>query len=252
MNNCKQIPNIYLLLNDVSLHILILFVILSAVFIFYISKVESENINNEIIKYTDKIDIDSFFNSFLKSDVNKLKESNFFKNINSTCNTPGDSFPCDSSGNDPLGTVLRSIFIFGKSKIEDEITKINTPDDKTIKKYISKILKPEYFDYVINKLKSTKNQRSEEINLKLKEEICIVIGFLIVLTIIINIIPIQFFKYCNDTFLGLIGKLIIVFILIGIIEILFFENVASKYNPVEPSLIVQSFKDKCLKIINNE
>ena len=155
MNNCKQIPNIYLLLNDVSLHILILFVILSAVFIFYISKVESENINNEIIKYTDKIDIDSFFNSFLKSDVNKLKESNFFKNINSTCNTPGDSFPCDSSGNDPLGTVLRSIFIFGKSKIEDEITKINTPDAFILKYWKPQISLDEGLQILISQHKGS-------------------------------------------------------------------------------------------------
>lgn len=239
MNNCKQIPKKYTLLNNISLHILILFIILSAVFVFYISKVEADNINNEIIEYINKIDFNSLINGSIKGDSAKAAEQKFI-----------DDFLINSCGQDPSGftyDICAAIGI-GYEEIKKEIDTINDPADKTVKKMLSKVVKPDYF---INKLTGTKNQRAEEINLKVKEEICMVIGFLILIIILINILPVKFFKYCNNTILGLIGELLIVFVLIGIIEVLFFENVATKYNPIPPSLIVQAFKDKCLNIINS-
>ena len=138
MNNCKQIPKKYTLLNNISLHILILFVILSSVFVFYISKVESDNINDQIVNYINKIDFNPIIDDIFKS--NETAESNFVNNITPNCSTKGDSFPCDASGNDPLGAALRFLLNVNKDEIIKEITKINTPDDQTIKKYIGKIL----------------------------------------------------------------------------------------------------------------
>ena len=78
----------------------------------------------------------------------------------------------------------------------------------------------------------------------------IVIGFLIVIAFIINIIPVNFLNYCNDSILGIVGELVCVFVLIGCIEAWFFNNVAYKYVATKPSLIVQTFKDKLLSVLS--
>ena len=57
-SSCKKVPSKFVLINDISLHILILFTILSSLFVFYISKKEKEAINGEIIEYIDKFDLD--------------------------------------------------------------------------------------------------------------------------------------------------------------------------------------------------
>ena len=189
MNSCKNITKDYTLLNNISLHILILFTILSSLFLFYISKIEYDTVNNEITNF-----------------INETKITNDFLKY----------FPNDN------------IFV------------------EFIKKNKTKVL-----DATIKDLKQTKNQLSEEINLKIKEEICIIIGFLILIVIIVNIIPIKFFNYCNNGILTILGELIVVFIFIGIIEFLFFEYIAQKYIPVQPSLLVKAFKNRCLEILKN-
>jgi hypothetical protein len=79
---------------------------------------------------------------------------------------------------------------------------------------------------------------------------CIVIGFLILIATLLSIVPIKFFNYCNSSVIYIFIELIGVFSCIAIIEVLFFIFVASKYNPVKPSSLIQAFKDKFLNIIN--
>lgn len=287
-SSCKKVPSKFVLINDISLHILILFTILSSLFVFYISKKETEAINGEIIEYIDKFDLNKYpqyktfitdyITNFIKNESNNTLEQKFINNIGSTC-SPTDSFPCTPCDTtklplnkctdnkctlddtycspDPLGGFIKRAGIGSfKPQILNEITKLNDPKDKTINDLLSKlhieknILKPEYFDFLIKELSSSPNRLTEEINLKVKEELCICIGFLITIALIINIVPIKLFKYCNNTITSIIGELIVVFVLIGIIEVWFFKNVATKFVPTKPSLIVQTFKDKLLSIIN--
>jgi len=296
MDNCKKVPGKFVLLNNVSLHILILFIILSSLFVFYISKIESQTINAEILKNINEIDLKSYssFKPFITNYINNnyIPELNkaadnymsntyipnlnktakdFVNNINSSC-SPTDSFPCNKDGSDPLSPEER-LFINNKLLFNTKET-INKGIDKYqpnlteyvknkfdnnlapwMKDYLksknieSEVFKPEYFDFIINQLSQSKDYLAEEINRKVIEEICIVIGFLILIALIINIVPTKLFKYCNNTLLGIIGELVLVFFLIGIIEVWFFKNVATKFVPTKPSLILQTFKDKILNIL---
>jgi hypothetical protein len=57
MNACKKTPKKFELLNNVSLHVLILFIILSSLFLFYISKIEADALNKEVISYINNFDV---------------------------------------------------------------------------------------------------------------------------------------------------------------------------------------------------
>jgi len=267
---CKNIPKKFVLLNNISLHILILFIILSSLFVFYISKIESDAINDEITGYINKFDlkqidpkyktyITDYITEMIKTDKNNEYE-NFISHIGPSCSAT-DSFPCKQDGTDPLTTEERTginFKLFGvdvKKSIIDEITKLKDPNDKSVKDLLSKlnientIFKDSYFDYIINELQQNKDRLTEEMNRKVLEEIAIVIGFLILIALILNIVPTKLFKYCNNTLLGIVGELVCVFVLIGIIEVWFFKNVATKFVPTKPSLIVQTFKDKLISVM---
>ena len=269
MNACKKTPKKFELLNNVSLHVLILFIILSSLFLFYISKIEADALNKEVINYINNFDVASLGISktfitenivdFIKSPPVPDYENNFIDGIGPKC-SPTDSVPCNSDGTDPLyrpgplgsiNTLIRLI----KPEIKKKIQTLNNKDDKTVNNLFEKlkieksILKPEYFDDLIAQFSASKDRLTEEINTKVKEEIFIVIFFLILLVMFINLVPINFFHYCNDTLLHILGELILVFLLIGIIEVWFFKNVASKFAPTNEGLIVQTFKDKILSII---
>jgi len=274
MNSCKSTPNKFVLLNNISLHILILFIILSSLYVFYISKIESKSLNKELINYINNFDLSNIDKKFItknivdfiESEQNYKYEKDFVDNINSKC-SPTDSFPCNPDGTDPLGGFLtRGAINSLKPTILSKIAMLNNIDPTTGKKIIpennktlfnllnklnidKEILKPEYFEFIITNLSNNKNQLTEEINNKIKEEMCITIFFLILLVLFINIVPIKFFNYCNDSIIGIIGELILVFLLIGIIEVWFFENVASKFIPIKESLIIETFKDKILSLI---
>jgi hypothetical protein len=164
MDNCKKVPGKFVLLNNVSLHILILFIILSSLFVFYISKIESQTINAEILKNINEIDLKSYssFKPFITNYINNnyIPELNkaadnymsntyipnlnktakdFVNNINSSC-SPTDSFPCNKDGSDPLSPEER-LFINNKLLF-------NTKE--TIHKGIDKY-QPNLTEYVKNK-----------------------------------------------------------------------------------------------------
>jgi len=266
MNACKKAPKKFELLNNVSLHVLILFIILSSLFLFYISKIEADALNKEVINYINNFDIASLGISktfitenivdFIKSPPVPDYENNFIDGIGPKC-SPTDSVPCNSDGSDPLhrNFVINGIIDTIKPEIKTKLQTLNNKDDKTVNNLFEKlkieksILKPEYFDDLIAQFSASKDRLTEEINTKVKEEIFIVIFFLILLVMFINLVPINFFHYCNDTLLHILGELILVFLLIGIIEVWFFKNVASKFAPTNEGLIVQTFKDKILSII---
>jgi len=271
MNACKKTPKKFELLNNVSLHVLILFIILSSLFLFYISKIEADALNKEVINYINNFDIASLGISktfitenivdFIKSPPVPDYENNFIDGIGPKC-SPTDSVPCNSDESDPLhrsdlwiGPVINEAIGLIKPQIKKKIQTLNDRNDPTMLNLFEKlkieksILKPEYFDDLIAQFSASKDRLTEEINTKVKEEIFIVIFFLILLVMFINLVPINFFHYCNDTLLHILGELILVFLLIGIIEVWFFKNIASKFAPTNEGLIVQTFKDKILSII---
>jgi hypothetical protein len=235
-------------------------------FLFYISKIEADALNKEVINYINNFDIASLGISktfitenivdFIKSPPVPDYENNFIDNIGPKC-SPTDSVPCNSDRSDPLhrNFVINGIIDTIKPEIKKKIQTLNDRNDPTMLNLFGKlkieksILKPEYFDDLIAQFSASKDRLTEEINTKVKEEIFIVIFFLILLVMFINLVPINFFHYCNDTLLHILGELILVFLLIGIIEVWFFKNVASKFAPTNEGLIVQTFKDKILSII---
>jgi len=274
---CKPIPKRYNLVNNVSLHILILFVILSSLFLIVISKIESNTINKEVINLINKLDfksmgLDSKFISTWISGLIKNQNANEHSVVNSIttdCHTPGDAFPCNKDGSDPLDSFQ---FKYGTIDIEKRaginslqpnvnriLDSVNDPKNKTINNFVKGKVNPEgyilnkkYFDFFINQFNGSKNQMTQEINRKVVEEICIAIGFLIVIAIILNVVPIKFFGYCNNTLLGIVGELVVVFMIVGVIEVMFFMNVALKYVPTKVSLIYETIRDKLTQIIKGQ
>jgi hypothetical protein len=180
MESCQKSPKSFTLVNNVFLHVLILFTILSALFILYISKLTTDGINKEFINIVN--------NAFSPTELSKL----------------------DSNG---------------------------------ILKQNLKNIDPVIFSTYINQFNNYPNDLREEINLKIKEEIFIVIGALILCCILINLIPIKFFKYCNGLS-TLLLELLVAFSLVGFIEFWFFTNVASKFVPVKPSFLESYMRKK--------
>jgi len=180
MESCQKSPKSFTLVNNVFLHVLILFTILSALFILYISKLTTDGINKEFINIVN--------NAFSPTELSKI----------------------DSNG---------------------------------ILKQNLKNIDPVIFSTYINQFNNYPNDLREEINLKIKEEIFIVIGALILCCILINLIPIKFFKYCNGLS-TLLLELLVAFSLVGFIEFWFFTNVASKFVPVKPSFLESYMRKK--------
>jgi hypothetical protein len=119
-------------------------------------------------------------------------------------------------------------------------------DSKSTKGILKKAIKkidPIVLTTFINDLQKYPNELRESINTKVKEELCFVIGALTLVCIVINLLPIQFFKYCNGLS-HLLVELIVAFSLVGFIEFWFFTNVASKFVPVKPSFLESYLKEK--------
>ena len=180
MQSCQKSPKGFTIVNNVFLHVLILFSILSALFILYISKLTTDEFNKEFIKIVNR--------AFNPTELKKIDKNDLLKN--------------NLKYIEPL---ILNTYIEQYSKYPDDLR--------------------------------------EEINLKVKEEIFIVIGALILCCILINVIPGKFFKYCNGLS-TLLLELLVAFSMVGFIEFWFFTNVASKFVPVKPSFLEDYMRKK--------
>ena len=95
MESCQKSPKSFTLVNNVFLHVLILFTILSALFILYISKLTTDGINKEFINIvnnafspTELSKIDS--NEILKQNLKNIDPIIFSTYINQFNNYPND------------------------------------------------------------------------------------------------------------------------------------------------------------------
>ena len=221
MNSCVNTPHSFILFDNVVLHILILFSILAALFYFLISKMTFDHINGEFIHIIDKI-----------VDPNAIKEI-----LTNRKNT------------DKLKTLLIKYLKLDKSNplqlvlLKDLTEFVNTTTDndvnvlkKTLDKYIN--------DYNVNA-----HSLRAETNKRIQEEIFMIIGFFVILAIVIYIVSRYSAKYCS--FMKHLSiELLVIFACVCGIEYWFFTNVASKYVPVKPTVIMETFKQTMLNKLN--
>lgn len=216
--SCKKPSHSFVLFNNISIHIFILFTILSSIYVFFISKVESKAINEELVNVIKKnLDPENLDKITSKE---KQELSDLVNKIEGTLGIPS----------------------FISSLINKQVDKVDI--NESVNK---KIIDKELLENLIDQLKSGKNELASTINSKVSEQIVIVIGFLIMLVIIINLLPNRLCQVCNSLY-GILGELIFVFSFIGIIEYWFFTNVASKFSPSVPSDMVRMFKEELLKV----
>ena len=180
MESCKKTSSKFLLLDNVVLHVLILFSLLSILFMFYISKITTNEINNQFNDIVNGIDL---------SDL-KDKHPEIYK-------------------------ILESF-------------------------------NPSYFDKIINNFKNNPDPLRESINDNIFNTIYIIIGFLLFIAVLLNILPFSLTNFCLSSFKHLGYELITIFAFVGLIEYWFFTNIASKYIPVKPDVLIESIKERMI------
>jgi len=220
MEYCSKTPENFILFDNVILHVLILFIIVSALFVFLIAKITEHHINNEFLNIIDNL-----------VDSNKLKEIILNKSSPNLKNIIAKQL--NIIANDPAQLKFLET-------ITKYISNMNDNDTEDLKKFLTNI---------INDYKTNDHKLRSETNKRVHHELIIIIGFLILIAIIINVIPLKMGNHCGVLkHLGI--ELLIIFTFVGIIEFWFFTNVASKYVPVKPTILIMSFKEKMNKLIN--
>ena len=214
-----DIPNTVVLIDNVVLHILILFILISALFLFFISKLTTDHINHEFEELIDQNINPMTFNKILKSkDTITVEQLGTLLNLDP---------------NDPKQRIQIEILLNYIRSINQQDLKTNTD--------IFKILSEQYA--------KTPDFLRDSINDKIIEEIIIVIVLLLLFSIIINVL-IKLLGKCS--ILGSLGKeLFVVFILVGTIEFWFFNNVGKKFIPVYPDALLNAFKNSINKVLNS-
>jgi hypothetical protein len=104
-------------------------------------------------------------------------------------------------------------------------------------------------DKYINDYNVNAHSLRAETNKRIQEEIFMGIGFFVILAIVIYVISRYSAKYCG--FMKHLSiELLVIFACVGGIEYCFFTNVASKYVPVKPTVIMETFKQTMLNKLN--
>jgi hypothetical protein len=210
-SSCIKQSNRFLLFDNIILHVLILFILISCLFFFFISKITVRRTNNEFLAIIDGV-MDKNKIIFLFENKNNKNIVRDFLIENLSVNTK-----------DPK-----------QIKVLDELTDfiVNTNTAE-----LSSFLQSMIDDF------SKENPLRHSINSTLKEETCIIIAFMIIIAVIINLLPTKMGNYCG-VLKHLSIELLIIFICVGIIEYWFFTNVGTKYIPVNHTVITNSFKQK--------
>jgi len=217
MDTCVKTPHNFILFDNVVLHILILFSILAGLFYFLIAKLETASINGEFIIIIDKIIDPDAIKEIIKNRANADELKNLLIKY----------LKLDKSN--PLQLIL----------LKDLTEFVNTTTDIDVDNL--KVMLDKYInDYNVNA-----HSLRAETNKRIQEEIFIVIGFFILLAVVIYIMSRYSAKYCG--FMKHLSiELLIIFACVGGIEYWFFTNVASKYVPVKPTVIMETFKQTML------
>jgi hypothetical protein len=216
MDSCKAPTKNFVLFDNVLLHVLILFVILSCMFVFIIEKKTSESINDEFLKI-----------------MNKSIDYNAIKQLSSNVNNKYF-----------VRQILREYFHTTDPTqvelVENLADKLNSDVKRNAKETLNNLI-TDYNknpDPLRNKTQSTVYQ-----------QIGMVIVFLVIVVCIINVLPRISGNNC-----GVLGslffQLLVVFACVGIIEYWFFTNVATKYIPTDTTDLINTFKTTALDLIS--
>ena len=201
MNSCKKPNGSFLLLNNVVLHVLILFILLSALFVFYISKISSDSINGIMSD-----NIDTFFDPEYIKSLYSQDISNNTSEIDNTIKSELDE-PYKTAFNSLQGTL-----------------------NPIITNFLNKIKKPfgTMFQTLADHFSSTPGPLRENINKGVIEKILLVVGFLTLIVVILNILSAKSGHCGVFKYIGM--ELLIGFLLVMVLEFWFFTNVASKFD----------------------
>ena len=223
--SCKKTPENFVLFDNVVLHVLILFMIISGLFTFVISRLETDEINKQFKQMIDKILIPDKIKNIKKilidtSFLGKLELFGIKEFIIIKLNITSDNEK----------QLIDTIF----SELQNKLT-----DSTDIEQVLDKI---------IHNYQTNQHLLRESINKGIYEKMMMIIVFFIVIALLINYLNLQ---YCG-VFWHLTIELLIIFTLVGIMEYWFFKNVASKYVPVNPDTIITKLKQTILSLVNKK
>jgi hypothetical protein len=201
---CKKVSDRFLLGDNVVLHVLVLFALLSGLFVFYIAKLTEKAFNHEFTALIDESLNPNELKEIIeaRTDLTLLKEK------------------------------LKKYF--SSDKIDILATYMNELKETQFNNASA------FFDKVNLNYKKDQDRLRKENNRRIHEEIILIIGFFIILAIAINFLSIKFGNCGVLKHLGV--ELLVIFSFIGAIEYWFFTNVASKYVPVNPDVLTKSFQ----------
>ena len=236
---------------NVILHVTILFTILSFLFMLYISKITTTAINKEL----NHIIHDSLKKLLYTKDGHPVKPSIKIMNINDTTINNISSIisnPIQDAINqkiidDPIIKVLvdnnnslkNQLSNIANTTVKESIkSSINTNNSEIIIQMTNIITKFDY-DYYIN-LYSHSDSFSTTVNNNLFTSIKIINATLVLFLIFFIYYILQTNSITIMAVLGIFMENIITFIFVGAVEFWFFQNVASKFIPVEPSIITKT------------
>jgi hypothetical protein len=239
------------LIVNIFLHVTILFTILANFFMYYIADISSNAINNEL-----KQSIDESFEplhknkSKINDKINTLKQQYdiLLKQYNNDKILQSQSSIINSRLNDILLQINNLEFIGGSSPVPistNSLPALILPNLNDVSSYIKNLS----FDYYLD-LFSKNNETREKVNKQVFSEIKVV-NFLLILFLVIFVATLNF---TGAITMGEFGHIllenVITFFFVGIVEIVFFLNIALKFVPAPPSLIITSLLSSLKKIIN--
>jgi len=208
----------FLLGNNILLHCLILFIILSILFKIIIVPLTVKHVNDEFLNIINKLVNPDIIKNIL---ANKNSQSILTSQLKELLNI---------NMNDPSQVLLLN-----------ELTKyiMNTPTEKI----------QSTFQLLANNYANYESELRVKTNSDLFKKLKIIIFLLIVIALIVNIFP-KIFGNKNTQIKHLGLELLAIFAGVGLIEYWFFMNIGKKYIPVLPSVITDTFKTKMVSLIN--
>jgi len=217
MSSCIKPSDNYVLADNVILHILVLFTVVSAMFYFLISKITEDHVNHEFEGIIDQI----VNTNDIKKFVDNLKRTSTEDELRKFI---ADTFNIEISGSNKIN-VLNNIVNFVKENIINK-------DIDFLKQKLNRLVS----DY-----KKNPHLLREQINKDIITQIIGIVIFLCIISAMFNLLPILISSYCQ-VLTKLTIELVIVFAFVGYIEYWFFNNVGLKYIPVKPDLLTKTFK----------
>jgi len=245
---------------NIILHVVILFAILSSLFILYISKITTKFINKEIteiIKHsitnilydkdnkpvTPSLSLtgmnDNMINMYTTVIFQKIKD--MINNDSIIQNLKAENSSLVNQLNNLTKGIDTDLIAMAQSNIVNIKSKIDTQ--------INNIINNFPYDYYI-KIFSQEEKSRQTYNQDLFTNIKIVNLLLIIFLIFFIFISLKTGTLNISDVLGIFGENLLTFFFVGIIELWFFLNVASKFIPSPPSLLFKSLFKSITNILD--